>query len=462
MTKVSIIDHDSVKPIMKSGFIISNKITIQGMGNIYNVNSDPCLPQGAFFAASGVSRQEKGVTNGRGLCYNVKGGFYPHEDQRLVSPLKKMTKRTKSNLLNALVILCTLGLVLYLSARGGDIGDVWTALRGADYRFILAAVGSWCVFMTFEAMGLHVFFRQQKIKIAFPTSLLVALIGSFYSSVTPAATGGQPMQVLALKRRGIPAGISSSGLAVKFFTFQTALLTIGALMWAVNPGIVDSCPGEAKWVVAAGFFLNGLSVAAVLLLAINKNIVRAILTLAVRIGKALRLVKDVARTASRVDAAINDFHASVDMLTHHPIRLIYLYLLSCLQVLGLMSIAYCVYRALGMNACSYFDILTLQFLLYIAASFTPLPGASGAQEGGFYIFFQHIFPADKLVGALLLWRFFTYYFTLIIGLSAVITDSAVSMRKRKLEPEVRPEEEETAPVPEGAGESGTNEQAEEE
>lgn len=346
-----------------------------------------------------------------------------------------MSKRSRSNLLNALVLICTLGLVLYLSARGGDIGDVWTALCGADLRYILLAIVSWCVFMTFEAMGLHVFFHQQKVKIHFGTSLLVALIGSFYSSITPAATGGQPMQVLALKKRGIPAGISSSGLAVKFFTFQTALLTLGALLWAVNPAIVESCPGEAKWVVAAGFFLNGLSVAAVLLLAVNKNIVRGILTLAIRIGRALRLVKDVARTTSRVDAAISDFHASVDMLTHHPIRLFHLYLLSCLQVLGLMSIAYCVYRALGMAQCSYLDILTLQFLLYIAASFTPLPGASGAQEGGFYIFFQHIFPADKLVGALLLWRFFTYYFTLIVGLIAVILDSAISMRGKKAAPD---------------------------
>ena len=332
-------------------------------------------------------------------------------------------------MLNALVIVVTLGLVLYISARGGDIGDIWVAVKSADFRWIFAAIGSWCVFMTFEAMGLHVFFHQQKVKIRFRVSLLVALIGSFYSSVTPAATGGQPMQVLALKKRNIPAGISSSGLAVKFFTFQTALLTLGGLLWVLNPAIVLSSIDKAKWIVFAGFVLNGLSVVAVLLLAINKNIVRAIITLAIRAGKALRLVRDVSRLTSRADAAITDFHASVDMLTHHPIRLFYLYLLSCLQVLGLMSIAYCVYRALGMAQYSYFDILTLQFLLYIAASFTPLPGASGAQEGGFYVFFQNVFPADKLVGALLLWRFFTYYFTLMIGLVAVIVDSAWSMRR---------------------------------
>ncbi len=343
----------------------------------------------------------------------------------------KMSKRTRSNVLNALVIVFTLGLVLYLSARGGDIGDAWETMRSADLRWIGAAVGSWTVFMMFEAMGLHVFFRQQGIRIQYRTSFLVALLGSFYSSVTPAATGGQPMQVFALKKRGVPTGISSSGLAVKFFTFQMALLSLGGALWLFHPALVQQCIDQGKWIVFTGFLLNGLSVVAVILLAINKNIVRGIITLAIKLGKMIRIVKDEARTASKADAAMNDFHASVDMLRHYPIRLLKLFFFSCLQVLGLMSIAYCIYRALGLKELSYPEVLTLQFLLYIAASFTPLPGASGAQEGGFYIFFQHVFPADKLVGALLLWRFFTYYFTLMIGMGAIVADSAWSMKHAK-------------------------------
>ena len=42
-------------------------------------------------------------------------------------------------------------------------------------------------------------------------------------------------------------------------------------------------------------------------------------------------------------------------------------------LLGLMSVSYCVYRALGLSALSYVHILTLQLLLYIGAAFTPLP-----------------------------------------------------------------------------------------
>ncbi len=345
----------------------------------------------------------------------------------------KITKRTRSSILNALVIFITIGLVIYLGATNGDIGETWRALRSADTGWMVAAAGSFLVFVVFESLGLHVFFRQQGIKAKFRSSLLVSLIGMFYSNVTPAATGGQPMQVFAFRKRGIPAGVSSSGLAVKFFCFQTAVLSLGGLMWILNPGIVGRCIDQGRVIVATGFVLNGVTVLAVLLLAVNRNIVRGIITLIIRLLKFLHIIKSVENAASRADAALADFGASVDMLTHHPVRLLGLLMISYMQVLGLMSIAYCVYRAMGQSAASYGEILTLQVLLYIAASFTPLPGASGAQEGGFYLFFQDVFPENKLLAALLLWRFFTYYLTLIIGLFCVNLDSVLTIRKRKRE-----------------------------
>ena len=80
------------------------------------------------------------------------------------TPLKKMSKQAKGNLLNALVILCTLGLVLYLGMSGGDLGNAWQALLSADPLWLLAALLSWAVFTVFEGLGLHVFILWNKIK----------------------------------------------------------------------------------------------------------------------------------------------------------------------------------------------------------------------------------------------------------------------------------------------------------
>ena len=378
---------------------------------------------------------EKKVTNDALLCYTVYWWIISFRNIQKSEDvyLAKITKQTRSNILNALVIFLTIGIVIYLGAANGDIGDAWVALISSDLNWIGAAVVSYGIFMIFEALSVHVFFRQQNVKIKFRSTLLVSIIGMFYSSVTPAATGGQPMQVFAFKKRGVAAGISSSGLAVKFFCFQVALLSLGGLFWILHPEIVNACVNRARVIVITGFVLNGFTVAAVLLLAINKNIVRGIITLIINIGKKLHIIKDVARTTSKLDAALADFHASVNMVTHHPGQLLVLIGISCIQVMGLMSISYCVYRAMDLSGHLFGEILALQLLLYIGASFTPLPGASGAQEGGFYIFFQDIFPANKMLGALLLWRFFTYYLSLIVGLGCVVWDSSSNMKRKKEE-----------------------------
>ena len=342
--------------------------------------------------------------------------------------MKKPTKQFRNNLLNALLIVGTIAIVIYLGARNGDIGSSFDAILHSDFRWFAAALLVWALSMLCEALVNQTFFVQQKVHIRFISTLHITLLGMFYSNVTPASTGGQPMQVYAFKKRGVPTGVSSSALAVKFFCFQTALLGIGGVMWLLNPGFVGTCVEGGKWLILSGFMINGLSVVAVLLLAINKNIVRFIIYLALRIGKALHIVKDMARASSRADAALDDFRASVDMLTHHLAHLILLFLLSVMQVALLMSAAYCIYRALGLHEATHAQLLTLQTLLFIGVSFTPLPGASGAQEGGFYLFFGKVIPGDLIFAALLMWRFCTYYITLIVGMCSVVGESVRSIR----------------------------------
>ena len=342
--------------------------------------------------------------------------------------MKKLSKQTRKNLLNSLIILGTVAAVIYLAAKNGDINVSVQAMLSSDKRWLGIGFAAWGLSMVTEALINQCFFIWQRVNIRFFSTLHVTLLGMFYSNVTPAATGGQPMQVFAFKKRGVPVGVSSSSLAVKFFCFQAALLTGGAAWWLCQQKFVNACVIGGKWLIFAGFAINGLSVALVLLLAINRNLVRFVIVLIIRLGQKLRLVRDPERLSSRADAALDDFGASVNMLVHHPLQITLLVILSLAQLFLLMSASYCVYRALGLCGERWYRLMTLQWLLFIAASFTPLPGASGVQEGGFYVFFGSIFPEQLIFPALLLWRTITYYGALLIGLGAVIYESARSMR----------------------------------
>ena len=358
--------------------------------------------------------------------------------------MKKMSKHRRSTLLNILIILGTLGIVLYLGSRDNGLAKAFAAIRSADWQWVLAAFGCWVLFTVLEGICMQVYFWFHNIRLAFGSSIIVGLIGLFYSGVTPAATGGQPMQVIALKKRGVPAGVSSSCMVAKFFVYQLATLVLSIVFWVLHPGIVSTYVNQVTfWLILLGFLVNGISVAAVLLVAINKNVVRAIINLFIWLGKKLHLVRHEEKLHARADKAMEDFNASVDLLKHHPGQLLRLFLLSCVQLMFLMGITYCVYRALGLRELSFWEVTTLQFLLYVGASYTPLPGASGAQEKGFDLVFSGVFQGNAL-GAQLMWRFFTYYVTLIIGLGAVIINSAGSIRQAREEAEEAIEEAEAA------------------
>ena len=60
-------------------------------------------------------------------------------------------------------------------------------------------------------------------------------------------------------------------------------------------------------------------------------------------------------------------------------------------------------------------VLFIAYLLYMSAGYNPLPGASGAQEGGFLIFYRGIFAPGQISMAMLVWRFVSYYLSLLAG-----------------------------------------------
>ena len=103
------------------------------------------------------------------------------------------------------------------------------------------------------------------------------------------------------------------------------------------------------------------------------------------------------------------------LIRKRPGELLMQLFINAVQVLSLMAVTVFVYRALGLSGMPVAKIVTMALLLYISASYTPLPGASGAQEGGFMIYLKNIFPAGQIFSALLLWRLFTYYLTLLVG-----------------------------------------------
>ncbi|MEG0767677.1 MAG: lysylphosphatidylglycerol synthase transmembrane domain-containing protein, partial [Clostridia bacterium] len=326
-------------------------------------------------------------------------------------------------------IILTVALVVLIGALSDEMPNAWQALKTMELRYVLLAVLCFLGFFLFRTVALYYFIRQQGVVLRFGTALNAAILGQYYSGITPAATGGQPMQVYHLKKNGVPVSVGTSAVGVKFICFQLVLMTVCIVLWTCNPGLAARQIGPSKWLVIFGFVLNLMGVALVVLLMINESIVQVILRLGIRWGARLHLIKDPQRIQCKAMAGIEEFHERVKLLMQRPFLMIMMLFWTLCYILCYMSIVYFLYRAFGLTAMRWDELLTLQLLLYITVSFMPMPGASGAQEGGFYLFFRGAFPEGNLLAALMVWRFFTYYLILIIGAGMIVVNSIRNARR---------------------------------
>lgn len=342
---------------------------------------------------------------------------------------KKKTNGNYQKIFNFLFLLLTFGVVLYIGFSGNDMESLGQALRNLSPVYLLACLGCWLLYILMDALAIHHFLRMQGKKIKLWQSLHAAMTGVYYSNITPGATGGQPMEMYRLSKYGVSIGISGSGMAVKFIIFQAVLLVSGAVLWIGHASFVAAHTEGLRWFVLLGYLVNFFSIGLLVLMAISRRAVRWVIDKCISIGTKLRLCKNPEAAREKWENHCENFLSSIQLVIRHPKDVLIQCLIALAQLMSLMLVIIAIYHALGLSGVTSGQIITMGVLLYIGASYTPLPGASGAQEGGFAVLFKGIFPDAQLFVALLLWRFSTYYLTILAGAVMTVVENIVSLRK---------------------------------
>lgn len=329
----------------------------------------------------------------------------------------------KRNLFSLLVILLTLGIIVAVAFSNTTMDHPWEKLLTLQWGWVVLALGGWFVYMFFDMLGTRYYLSRNGHSISFGYALYITLVGFYYTNITPAALGGQPMQVYYLSKRDVPVPIGTSMISIKFFAQQVMMVLMATTVWVANSGFVNAHLGGMEWAIWIGYVLNFASIPLILLAALHRPLIQAIVNFLIRLGAKLKIVKHPEQSILHVSAGLDVYHASILRLGKHPWQIIGQLLLAGTSLAGLMSVSLCVYHAFGMAGTPWYDVLTVAILLCLSASHTPLPGASGAQEAGFLVFYSGIYTSGVIGLALLLWRFCTYYIFLVIGMGIMIASN---------------------------------------
>lgn len=342
-----------------------------------------------------------------------------------------MSPKLKNFLSTAFVIL-SLAVVFTLVFSNPELGNAWEALRKLNWGWTAVLFLCWAAYAGFDSLGVLIYLRKQGYALSPWRTLLSTLIGFYYSNITPSAAGGQPMQIYSLRKAGVSVGYGTVAVSFRFICNQFMACLISLVLFLANRDFVYAQLGDAIWFVRIGWLINFASVPLVLLAAFQRVLIQKLAQGIIRFLARIRLIRDPEASIARVSEMLDVYHTAMKELMGSVGRILVQLLCSLLSQLALLSTVVFVYFAFGQSGTPAWRILTLSAMLYISASYTPLPGASGAQEGGFLLYFKGIFQNGTIGLALLIWRFFTYYLFLIVGAITVLVEKITS-RKEKAE-----------------------------
>ena len=123
-----------------------------------------------------------------------------------------MDKEKKKNLIYPLVLIALIGVTFYFIFRNYDINETRRLLHSADKSWVALAVLLNLAFVGIGAFNLKLLLKTLGSKVSMIKSVKYVLVETYFCAVTPSASGGQPMEMLEMKRDGVAFSKSTISL----------------------------------------------------------------------------------------------------------------------------------------------------------------------------------------------------------------------------------------------------------
>ena len=334
--------------------------------------------------------------------------------------MKSSMKTNIKKKLNIIVLIIITILVLFFSLKDNFMETV-TQIFTMNIWYLLIAFILLILFWIFRSYSMYSFCKKIDKDFKYLSALQLTLRTQFFNAVTPFATGGQPYQIYFLKTVGIDYASSTSVVVENFIVYQIALVVLGILALILNQ--IFDIFGKVQLLqqlVTLGFLTNAFVIIIMFVLAFSKKMNKFFINIGIKILTKFRIVKDKEKKLKEWDANINRFNKSANILLQDKkmfiLNIMYNFIALCCLYLIPLFILYSMGNFNAFNAGV--AIITSSYIMIIG-SFVPIPGGSGGLEFGFIQFYGNFITGSKLSAMMLVWRFITYYFGMIVGAIAL-------------------------------------------
>lgn len=308
----------------------------------------------------------------------------------------------------------------YFVFKDMNLKNVINTISNTNGFYLFIATLCMCIFLSSEAIN---FRRNLKIlgyKTSFFKCINYSINGFFFSSITPSASGGQPMQLYQMYKDDVKISHSTLVLFIEFIFFQAVTIMYAIVGYFGQYKLLSNNIDSLKYLFIIGLLCN-FSVLVVFLLVLFYS--KGVLKIVDILAKFLRFCKlrNINKIEENIKSIINEYKECSSYIIKNKIIILKTFITKCIQIFAFHSIPYWIYRSFGFDEYSIFVFVGAQAVLYISVSALPLPGAVGASESGFFMIFRLLFSMSIINEAMLLSRGISFYlFVFLSGLFLLV------------------------------------------
>ena len=319
-------------------------------------------------------------------------------------------------ILNYIILALVTILVLYFSLKD-NYREIMDTLFKMDIKWLIVGFLCIIIYWFLKTLPLYYFTKSHKKSFTYKSAVILLLRTQFVNAITPFATGGQPYQVYYLNKEGVRSSTSTSIILENFIVYQIALVFLGIIAMLCNFLFhIFSHNDILTHLITLGFVINTLVIIVSFLVAFGKKTNKKLVNIAIIILTKLKIVKNKEEKLAQWNESITNFHNSAKVLMKDKklfFSMIFVNLVA-LSILYMIPV-FVLYAAGDFSSVSVpLAVITSAYVMLIG-SFVPIPGGTGGLEYGFVKFYGFFINGSLLSATMLIWRFITYYFGLIVG-----------------------------------------------
>lgn len=347
-----------------------------------------------------------------------------------------MTVKKSFSLFILIVAVSIIG-VLFFSIDS----STFALLKHANSKLIFFAVALVVVVWFLDALKFVCLTRSAGEKLSIKSTFPVVMINYFGSAITPMQSGGGPFQVYLLYKRGVSVGKSVAITIVR--TLQIIFLLALVLPFSLfhEPEFLARHI-VLKWFVLYVLIFISIAGAFLMISFVRPDWIKKWSNwIIVKLNK-IGIIRStgILRAARRVNREIDCYSENIRVFFSTGRKwFIASIFVAVLHLLVYMSIMPCLIIAIG-SEVKFMQCILAESLLLFLLYFVPIPGSSGAAEGGATAVFA-LFVPWSLAGILAVtWRVLSEYTGVALGSLMVIkqfgwggADKLLKEEKKKLE-----------------------------